>query len=128
MTIATAVCVSLLCIGVCATAQDAASPVIACNLKAISAAERPRYNHLTKRLRTAAREPQGLPDGYAFRLDGKAITLPEVAEWISLERQCCPFLTFQLSASGKQTDWSLKLTGPAGSKALLEAEFATPSK
>jgi hypothetical protein len=42
-----------------------------------------------------------LPTGYAFKLDGKAISLAEVAEWISMERLCCPFLTLQLSASGK---------------------------
>jgi hypothetical protein len=115
-------CASLLCIGVCA-AQDSTTPVFACNLKAISAAERPRYNDLMKRLRIAARDRSELPDGYAFKLDSKTISLPEVAEWISMERLCCPFLTLQLSASGDQTDWLLKLTGPKGVKPLLQAEF-----
>lgn len=114
-------CASLLCIGVCA-AQDSI-PVFACNLKAISASERPRYNDLTKRLRNAARNRSELPDGYAFKLDNKTISLPEVAEWISMERLCCPFLTLQLSASGDQADWLLKLTGPPGVKPLLQAEF-----
>jgi hypothetical protein len=59
-----------------------------------------------------------LPDGYAFKLDSKTISLPEVAEWISMERLCCPFLTLQLSASGDQVDWLLKLTGPKGAKPL----------
>lgn len=121
MTIAM-LCASLLCIGFCA-AQDSTTPVFACNLKAISAAERPRYNDLTKRLRNAARNRSELPDGYAFKLDSKTISLPEVAEWISMERLCCPFLTLQLSASGDQADWLLKLTGPAGVKPLLQAEF-----
>jgi hypothetical protein len=49
-----------------------------------------------------------LPDGYTFKLDSKAISLPEVSEWISMERLCCPFLTLQLSASADQADWSLK--------------------
>lgn len=123
MTIATAVCASLLCIGVCATAQDGATPVIACNLKAIRAAERPRYNDLMKRLRATVRSRSELSDGYAFRLDGKAITLPEVAEWMSMERLCCPFFGLQLSASGNEADWLLKLTGPEGVKALLQTEF-----
>ncbi len=57
------------------------------------------------------------------RLDGHVISLPEVAEWISMKRRCCPFLSFQLSTSGNQSDWILKLTGPERVKALLQAEF-----
>ena len=118
------ICASLLCIGVC-VAQDRPKPVFACNLKAIGETERPRYHDLTKRLRSAARDRSELANGYAFTLAGNAISLPEVAEWIGMERLCCPFLTFQLSASGDHTDWQLKLTGPKGSKAILQAEFPT---
>jgi hypothetical protein len=125
MTIATAACLILFA-SVCASAQE--TPVIACNPKAISAEQKPRYAALTKRLRTAARGMQDLPDGYAIRLDSQAITLPEAAEWISMERLCCPFLKFELSTSGNQSEWTLKLTGPAGSKAILEAAFAPASK
>jgi len=124
MTTATALCASLLCVCICAASQQDAAPVLACNLKAVSAAERPRYNDLVKRLRAAVRDRSELPDGYSFRLEAKAVTLPEVAEWITLERLCCPFLTFQLSTSGNQADWVLRLTGPAGVKALLETEFS----
>lgn len=125
MTIATAACLIFLA-SVCVSAQE--TPVIACNPKAISAEQKPRYAALTKRLRTAARGMQDLPDGYAIRLDSKSITLPETAEWISMERLCCPFLKFELSTSGNQSEWTLKLTGPAGSKAILEAAFAPALK
>jgi len=123
MTIATVLSLFLLCVGACAVAQDSAPSVIACNIKAIGAAERPRYNDLMKRLRTAVLSRGEIVDGYVFKLNGKAITLPEVAEWMSMERLCCPFLTLQLSASGDQGDWVLNLTGPAGAKAVLAAEF-----
>src|SRR5437762_7047257 len=99
MMIATAVCVSLLCAGVCARAQNSAAPVIACDLKAIAAAERPRYVDLMKRLRAAVRARTELTDGYNYKLDGSAIKLKEVAEWIAMERLCCPFLDFQLGVS-----------------------------
>ena len=85
--------------------------------------DRPRYDHLTKRLRLAIRNRSEIRDGYRFKLDGRAFSLPEVADWISMERLCCPFLTFQLSISGNRSDWDLRLTGPAGVKALLRAEF-----
>ena len=129
MALANAFSILCFCAAMCAPAQDAKTPVVACNLKAISATERPRYNELMKRLRTAVRERSELPDGYDFRLDGNAITLREVADWISLERLCCPFLNFQLFASGSQSNWVLKLTGPTGVKALLQEEFpATPRR
>lgn len=123
MTIATALCASLLCVDVCAASKDRTTSIVACNLKAIGAAERPHYNDLMKRLRAATRGRSELPDGYALKLDGKAINLREVAEWISLERRCCPFLTFQLSPSGDKADSVLKLSGPEGVKALLQTEF-----
>ena len=93
MTLATVLCFSLLCLSVCAAAEGDAP--FACNIKAISAAERPRYNDLVKRLRIAITDRSELSDGYAYKLDTKKITLPEVAEWITMERLCCPFLAFQ---------------------------------
>ena len=123
MTIPIILCGSLLCAVVCAVAQDSTPPVIACNTKAISMTDRPRYNDLTKRLRLAIRNRSEIRDGYTFKLDGQTLSLPEVADWISMERLCCSFLNFQLSASGNQSDWDLKLTGPKGVKALLQAEF-----
>ena len=97
--------------------------MIACNLTAIGLRQRPRYNDLMKRLRSAVRNQSELPNGYAYQLDQEAITWTEVAEWISREWLCCPFLKFKLSVTGQQTDWLLTLTGPEGVKALLQAEF-----
>jgi len=114
---------SLLCTVICASAQSIPAPVIACNLKAIDAADRPRYNQLVKRLQTAMRERSEISIGYQFKLDSNAVTLSEVAEWISFERRCCPFLTLQISASGNQPHWLLTLTGPEGVKPLLDAAF-----
>jgi hypothetical protein len=64
-----------------------------------------------------------ISNGYTFRLDGKAISLTEAAEWMNMERLCCPFLTLQLSVSGNDTGWNLTLAGPEGIKPLLDAEF-----
>jgi hypothetical protein len=104
MTIATA----------CAAAQADTAPVFACNLKTFSSAERLRYDVLMKRLRGAIRDEMETSNGYVFKLDSKTVTLPEVAEWMGMERLCCPFLTLQLAASGNQADWLLTLTGPLG--------------
>jgi hypothetical protein len=97
--------------------------VFACNLNAIPAAERLRYQELVNRIRAALRERSEISNGYTFTLDSEAVTLPEAAEWISMERLCCPFLTLQLSASGQQPHWILTLTGPEDVKPLLDVEF-----
>jgi hypothetical protein len=123
MTTATTLLLSLLCVGMCAAADKDAEPRFVCNLKAISAAERPRYNDLIKRIRAALRERRELATGYTFRLDSNAVTLTDAAEWIAMERLCCPFLTLQLSTAGSQADWVLTLTGPEGVKPLITAEF-----
>jgi hypothetical protein len=98
-------------------------PVIACNLRAISTAKRPRYNELMKCLRLAVHDRVEMRNGYIFKLSRETMTLSEVGEWISLERLCCPVLIFQLSASGNEAATSLTLSGPAGVKPLLEEEF-----
>ena len=103
--------------------QDAKQVVIACNLNAMSKAERPRYADLTKRLRASVKDRSELPDGYSYKLDGSAIPLSQVGEWISLERLCCPFLTLTISVAGGERDWLLTLTGPKGVKPLLMEEF-----
>ena len=94
---------------------------LACNIQAISAAQRPRFNTLAKRLRAAAKDFHELPDGYSYLLVQDGITLPEVAEWISMERLCCPFLTFQLEVTSATS--RLALRGPEGAKAILREEF-----
>jgi hypothetical protein len=95
--------------------------VLVCNIQAISAVQRPQYDDLVSRLRSAMRDRSGLPDGYSYSLDSAKITLPEVSEWITMERVCCPFLIFQLEVAGEGS--RLAMRGPEGVKALLEGEF-----
>ena len=107
------------------TTNDETFPIIACNLNVLGIAARARYHGLVKRLRDAVRERSELPTGYAFRLEAAAITLPEVAEWMEMERLCCPFLSLQLSTVGNQADWKLNLTGPEDVKPILEGVFSS---
>ena len=78
-----------------------ASPVLACNIQAISAAERPRYNDLVSRLRAAIRTLTNCRTVTRYSLDSAEITLPELSEWLALERLCCPFLIFTLEGAGQ---------------------------
>jgi hypothetical protein len=95
---------------------------VACNLGAIPEGQRARYQSLLKQLRSALRRQEELPEGFVYRVDTSRVALPEVAEWITLERLCCPFLSFGLEVeSGGEP--RLRLTGPAEAKAILLEEF-----
>src|SRR4051794_40156704 len=94
---------------------------LACNIKEICEAQRPRYNELVSRLRSAMHERNELPYGYSYSIRSNEITLPEVAEWITMERLCCPFLTFQLDVG--VDNFLLTMRGPKGVKAILREQF-----
>jgi hypothetical protein len=95
-----------------------------CNAKALGKAERQRYNELIAKLATARIETQELQDGYGFRLKSpEAVSLVEVAEWISYERRCCPFFHFEFELLEDGGPLWLKLRGSEGVKPFIRAEF-----
>ena len=103
--------------------------MLACNLNAITEAERPTYNSLCARLREATTERRELPDGYAFRVNGDLVPLLDAARWVSLERLCCPFLTFRLDITGSDRAYWLTLEGSPDSKAIVrDALGSDPNK
>ena len=122
MTFMKAILTSML--GACLMAQsNKLTPILACNMKAINSTERPRYDALTRKIKSAVRHQRELSEGYAWELDGKTVSIPEVAEWMTMERRCCPFITLQLEAVGNGTEYVVKLLGPDGVKAFLVSEF-----
>ena len=95
---------------------------IACNLSALNHTERDRLYVLLDKLTTAAVHRQELPNGYRYDVDRQKLSLSELAEWVSLESRCCPFLTFdlQLTSNGALR---FQLTGDGGVKQFIEAEM-----
>jgi hypothetical protein len=96
---------------------------IACNLKALDSEQRRRHQSLTAQLRAAVQESRELPDGYSFRLPSDEATIQRTAEWITLERRCCPFLAFGLEVDRENGPLWLSLTGREGVKPFLKLEF-----
>jgi len=78
---------------------------------------------LRRAVQEAVRESRELSDGFGFRLDETSISFSDAAEWVSLEKRCCPFLSFQMNISGAGPDYWLHLTGPDGVKAILRNAF-----
>lgn len=84
---------------------------LACNLNALTAPERDRHHALGAKLKEAAIRREELRNGYAFAIDPTRVPLIEIAEWVSLESRCCPFLDFDIELRAKRGRLTLRLTG-----------------
>jgi hypothetical protein len=91
---------------------------LACNLDAFDPSELPRYRRARQAVHAAVRDISELADGYRLNLGTGADTFLTAAEWIALERRCCPFLRFALELTDEGQVW-LSLTGADGVKAFL---------
>jgi len=94
-----------------------------CSLTALTVSERLHHKDLSQKLHAGVKEIRELSDGYAFRLSGERQTIAMVAEWISLERLCCPFFTFQLEIGSDPNPIWLRITGREGVKTFMQSEF-----
>src|SRR6266496_4802232 len=95
---------------------------IACNMAALSDEQRKRILVLLKQIRAAGQEVRELPDGYALRLPAESATIRDVAEYITLERMCCPFFRFEMEVEQGGPMWS-RLTGREGVKDFTKLEL-----
>ena len=111
----------LLCVGM-AVSDGQKPPLIACNMNAISKAQRPHYDELMKRLRRSIQDRTELADGFTYKLDPNGIALQQIGDWMALERLCCPFLTFNLEVKNDGMT-QLSMRGPEGTKLVLKEDF-----
>jgi hypothetical protein len=91
---------------------------IACCLT--SAELRERETTLLAQFRSAVVGTEELRDGYAFRVPGDSKWIAMIAKMIVAERECCPFLTFELVAQPNMGSVIVRVTGPAGAKDFLK--------
>jgi len=94
-----------------------------CNLKALSVKERARHMLLTLEIERARVETIELANGFAFRFQDGAVSLANLAEWVSAERKCCPFFDFEIELQGNNGPLWLKLRGKDGVKTFMQSEF-----
>ena len=98
---------------------------IACSLATVEL--RDREATLLDEFRSAVVETEELPDGYAFRLAGDGKWMRLIAELIVAERECCPFLVFELVALPNKGPLIVRVTGPAGTKEFLRTLLCKPA-
>jgi hypothetical protein len=98
----------------------------ACDLTTMSPEQRARHGALARALRPAVIEFEELPDGYAARFPMEAATVLQLAEFLTLERLCCPVFTLALEVEREGGPLRLRITGRDGVKPFIRAEFGIP--
>jgi len=91
---------------------------VACTLDvAGQATRRDEIAHLFEE-RQQVRE---LPDGYAVRFSNDDTVAGGLLRFISDERVCCPFVTFEVAFEPQQGPIWVRLRGPEGTKEVVAA-------
>jgi len=91
---------------------------IACDMSAFSPDERQRYDALRAKVMNAIEDVIEMPSGFRGRF-GPGIVASDIAEWMALERRCCPFLELGLRLTLDGSQW-LELEGGAGVKEVVQ--------
>jgi len=87
-------------------------------------AERESHIQSTVGLYQTLREIRDVENGYEFIFPNGKESTTRLAEFISNERLCCPFLEFTLRIASDDEPISLTLTGPEGTQEFLREEFS----
>jgi hypothetical protein len=97
---------------------------IACSLTTVE--WRDREATLLAQFRSAVIETEELQEGYVFRLPGGGEWIRLMAKLIVAERECCPFLAFEMAALPNMGPVIVRVTGPAGTKEFLRTTLCKP--
>jgi len=65
-----------------------------------------------------------LEDGFEFAFPGSEVVFDELFDFISFERKCCQFLTFELVCESGDGPIHLRLRGRDGAKEAIRQNFA----
>jgi hypothetical protein len=112
---------------------------LACNMDVFTPSQREAHIQNTIELIQAMQNVQEVDNGYEFTFPNESVIISKIADFISNERLCCPFLKFTLNIvpNNERCPFlkftlnivpnnepvSLSLTGPTGTQEFLRAEF-----
>ena len=98
---------------------------IVCDMNVFTPVERESHIRATTQLFQNVQGIHEVERGYEFNFSNsnEAVIITQLAEFISNERRCCPFLGFTLRISPNKLI-SLLLTGPEGTQEFLREEFS----
>lgn len=96
--------------------------VFYCDRLALNPEQRKRKEELNHTLGSLRKDTREIRDGYEFDFPPSAFQ--SVAEWIMLERLCCPFFNFELRLEANDAPLAMHLSGSSGVKQFIRAEFS----
>ena len=97
---------------------------VACNMNVFTPPEHESHIQTATELFQTVQHIQDIAQGYEFIFPSESATLVKLAEFISKEKLCCPFLEFTLKLIPNYVTTSLLLTGPEGTQEFLREEFS----
>ncbi len=105
------------------TSQD--TPLV-CNMAVFTPAEREHHIQTISQLFQTVKDTHEAENGFEFIFPNpnESEIITRLAQFISNERLCCPFLEFTLKIASDDEPISLLLTGPEGTQEFLRAEFS----
>jgi len=95
-----------------------------CNMNVFTSVEREKHIETTTQLLQSMQAIHEVTNGFEFIFPNGTESITKLAEFISNERLCCPFLEFSLRVAPNDEPISLTLTGPEGTQEFLRAEFS----
>src|SRR4051812_32027356 len=107
--------IKLMLLAIVLTMTYQADSPIACNLGALTPAERDEHALLSRRLKEAVVRTDELADGYRFHVS-VAVPFRDLAAWADFERRCCPFFELAIGSERESGAAWIQLTGRAGVK------------
>lgn len=114
--------VVLVALSACSRKDQPVIP-IACVPSALTSAEHKRSQALREALAMRVTRVDDLSNGYRYHYKDGALALVDLAEWVPMERKCCPFLNFEVSWAAGDDEPELTLSGPQGVKGFLKMEM-----
>lgn len=97
---------------------------LACDLAALTAAERKRhFDELGPALLSLKKSTHELADGFEFEFPADPAVYQLLAEWVGVERLCCPFFDIDLRVEKEGGPLRLRLSGREGVKQFIKADF-----
>jgi hypothetical protein len=97
---------------------------LVCNMGVFTPTQRESHIQKTTELIRAVQNVHKVENGYELTFPNETEFISRIAEFISNERLCCPFLNFTLNIVSNREPVSLSLTGPLGTQEFLRAEFS----
>ena len=94
---------------------------IACDLTVFSNTERIKHLALAKSLLGKARQVIEHEDGFTFVFEQSPFLEMQIVNWVSKEKRCCPFFSFDLSRAKTPPSLRLRIVGPNRAKEILRS-------